>query len=30
MPAKLASVEERIELAALIQRELNNVPPRFT
>jgi len=30
MPAKLASVEERIELAALIQRELKNVPPRFT
>jgi hemerythrin superfamily protein len=30
MPAKLSSVEERIELAALIQRELKNVPPRFT
>ena len=30
MPAKLLSNEERIELAALIQRELKNVPPRFT
>lgn len=30
MPAKLLSDEERIELAALIQRELKNLPPRFT
>lgn len=30
MPAKLLSNEERIELAALIQRELKNVPPRLT
>ena len=29
MPAKLLSDEERIELAALIQRELKKLPPRF-
>ena len=30
MPAKLLSNEERIDLAALIQRELKKLPPRFT
>lgn len=30
MPAKLLSDEEGIKLAALIQRELQNLPPRFT
>jgi hemerythrin superfamily protein len=30
IPAKLLSDEERIELAARIQRELRNLPPRFT
>lgn len=30
IPAKLLPREEQIELAALIQRELKNLPPRFT